>query len=99
MAYSYELTELVIKDIDETIEYITKKLCNKKAASDLMIELEKTIDNICEFPNSYPDCKYYFIKDELIRHAVINNYILVYKICDNRIIFVRFKYSKQAKLL
>jgi len=99
MAYSYDLTELVINDIDETLNYIINKLYNKKAARDLLEEIEKTIANICMFPNSYPDCKYYFIRDESVRHAVINNYILVYKICENKIVFIRFKHSKQDKLL
>ena len=31
MAYSYDLTELVINDIDETLNYIINKLYNKKA--------------------------------------------------------------------
>ena len=64
-----------------------------------MQEIEKTIGNICAFPSSYPDCKYFYIKDEKIRHAVINNYILVYKIEEKRIVFIRFRYSKQNKIL
>ena len=99
MIYSYELTDLVIKDIDDTLNYISNKLCNKKAAIDMMNNIEACINNICAFPLSYPNCNYYLIKDDSIRHAVIKNYILVFKIYDNKIIFLRFKYSKQNKLL
>ena len=93
MAYSYELTELVIKDIDDTLNYITTRLSNQKAAIDLMKEIEDVIANVCMFPYSYPDCRYYYIKDETVRHAIIKNYILFYKILDRKIIFIRFKYS------
>ena len=64
-----------------------------------MNNIEACINNICTFPLSYPNCKYYLINDDSIRHAVIKNYILVFKIYDNKIIFLRFKYSKQNTLL
>ena len=83
MIYSYEFTDLVIKDIDDTLNYISNKLCNKKAAIDLMNNIEACINNICEFPLSYPNCNYYLIKDDSIRHALIKNYILVFKIIQN----------------
>lgn len=51
------------------------------------------------FPMAYPNCRYYYNKDESIRHAVINNYILVFKIYETKIVFIRFKYSKQNKIL
>jgi len=99
MIYNYEFTELAINDIDETLNYITNNLCNKKAAINLMQDIEKCIQNICMFPMAYPNCRYYYIKDESIRHAVINNYILVFKIYETKIVFIRFKYSKQNKIL
>lgn len=99
MICNYEFTELAINDIDETLNYITNNLCNKKAAVDLMKAIEKSIYNICMFPKAYPDCKYYYINDENIRHAMINNYILVFKIYETKIVFLRFKYSKQNKVL
>lgn len=30
MSYNYEFTEVAINDIDETLNYITNTLCNKK---------------------------------------------------------------------
>ena len=65
MIYNYEFTELAINDIDETLNYITNILCNKKAAVDLMKDIEKSIYNICMFPLAYPDCKYYYINSIL----------------------------------
>ncbi len=99
MIYNYEFTELAINDIDGVLNYLTKKLCNKKAAIDLMQDIDKCIQNILMFPMAYPNCKCYFINDETIRHAIINNYILFYRIYESRIIFLRFKYSKQNIIL
>ena len=59
MAYNYEFTESAIKDLDETLNYIKNNLCNSKAAFDLLVEVQKTIENVCVFPFSYPNCKYY----------------------------------------
>ena len=36
MIYNYEFTELAINDIDETLNYITNNLCNKKADINLI---------------------------------------------------------------
>lgn len=74
---------------------------NKKAAMELLSCIEKTIQNICVFPFSYPDCTYYFIMDTTIRHTTIKNYILVYRINDETlsIEILRFKYSKQNEIL
>lgn len=44
MIYNYEFTELAINDIDETLNYITNNLCNKKAAVDSI--LDRIVHNI-----------------------------------------------------
>lgn len=95
MAYEYQITDVAQEEIDKAINYIINNLSNQKAASNLLNELEKKLINICEFPMSYPDCSYYYIQDKNIRHAIINNYVLVFKICDKKIIVLRFKHSKQ----
>ena len=89
MVYSYEFTDLAIKDINDAINYIEEKLANKKAAKDLFSLLEKTIEDICAFPKAYPNCKYYFIKDDSIRHVLIKNYVLVFKINETKIVFFK----------
>ena len=99
MAYNYEFTESAIKDLDETLNYIKNNLCNSKAAFDLLVEVQKTIENVCVFPFSYPNCKYYYVKDDTIRHAIVKNYVLFFKIYESKIMFLRFKYSKQNRML
>lgn len=99
--YSYQFTDLALADIESSLNYISFQLMNTNAAKELLAEIEKTIKNICLFPFSYPDCSHYFIKDITIRHATINNYILIYRINDktSSIEILRFKYSKQKEIL
>ena len=99
MVYNYEITEQAYEDIDHVLKYITVNLCNKKAAIDLMKNIEKSIEDVCHFPMSYPNCRYYYISDEKIRHICVDNYILFYKIKNDKIVFLRFAYSKRNKIL
>ncbi|MDE6241266.1 MAG: type II toxin-antitoxin system RelE/ParE family toxin [Anaeroplasmataceae bacterium] len=99
--YSFKFTDLAINDIETALNYISVNLMNRKSASELLSYIEKTIENICIFPYSYPDCSYYFIRDNTIRHTNIKNYILVYRINEetSSIELLRFKYSKQKEIL
>lgn len=94
--YNYKITLLAKQDILSAVEYITEQLSNTKAASDLLSKTEQTIKTICEFPYSFADCSYFLISDEHIRHAVIDNYILVYEIVESvkEIRVLRFRYAK-----
>ena len=94
--YNYKITLLAKQDILSVVEYITEQLSNTKAASDLLSKTEQTIKTICEFPYSFADCSYFLISDEHIRHAVIDNYILVYEIVESvkEIRVLRFRYAK-----
>ena len=94
--YNYKITLLAKQDILSVVEYITEQLSNAKAASDLLSKTEQTIKTICEFPYSFADCSYFLISDEHIRHAVIDNYILVYEIVESvkEIRVLRFRYAK-----
>lgn len=101
--YQYKFTELAEKDLESALEYISDQLCNAKAASELLSKTDKTIENICLFPYSYPDCTYYLIGDESIRHAIVDNYVLIYEVKDEekQINILRFRYTRMnlAKLV
>ncbi len=99
--YNYQFTDLALVDIENVLKYISDSLMNKIAAKNLIDLIEKTIENICLYPYSYPDCYYYFIDDITIRHAAIKHYILIYKINNDTssIEILRFKYFKQKELL
>ena len=93
--YTWKLTTLAKDDIDGALSYITENLSNKAAAERLFSALNKKINHICEFPEAYPRCEYYFISDMNYRHAVIGNYILFYRVCveKEQIEILRFIYS------
>lgn len=94
--YNYNFTPLAEEDVDSVLTYLSEKLLNGKAAVDLFAKIERTVENICEFPYSYADCSYFLITDENIRRAVIDNYVLVYEVVEEtkQINFLRFRYAK-----
>ena len=78
------------------MKYISTQLCNAKAAAELLSKMDKIIENICLFPYAYPDCTYFFIGDENIRHALVDNYVLIYevKVDEKQINILRFRYTR-----
>ena len=94
--YEYKFTELAEEDLQSALEYISKQLCNTKAAAELLSKTDRTIENICLFPYSYPDCTYYLVSDENIRHAIVDNYVLIYEIKKEKkqINILRFRYTR-----
>lgn len=94
--YNYKLTPFAEEDIDSVLKYISEQLSNGKAADDLLTKIETVIERICEFPYSFADCSCFLIKDENIRRAVIDNYVLVYEIIEEeeQINVLRFRYAK-----
>ena len=94
--YSYKLTPLAEQEVDATLGYISEKLCNGKAAVDLLDKIEYAIDTICEFPYAATDCRLFLVADEKIRHILVDNYILIYEIDENEknINILRFCYTR-----
>ncbi len=94
--YDYRITPIASQDIDSALAYITGQLCNPKAASDLFLEIERAIEEICTVPYGFPDCEIFLVSDEKIRHIPIDNYVLVYEVLDEskKINILRFRYAK-----
>lgn len=95
MAYRYKFTPLALTDIDEALDYIAGNLANPSAADNLYQKLTAEIEDICERPYSFPDCSYYLIDDENIRHTVIGSYALIFEVSkrEKLIKFLRFLYG------
>ena len=95
MAYRYKFTPLAVADIDEALSYIAGNLANPTAADHLYRSLNDEIEEICDRPYSFPDCSYYLIDDENIRHTVIGNYVLIFEVSrsEKLIKFLRFLYG------
>ena len=94
--FSYKLTPLALQDIDDTLAYISDKLVNAKAAADLLDALEHTLEQICAYPYAFPDCSLFLITDPSIRHAPVNNYLIVYEIDEEeqQINVLRFHFAR-----
>lgn len=95
MAYQYKLTPLAVSDINDTLDYIANKLMNPSAAEHLFHELRQEIIRISENPYSFPDCSYYLIDDDTIRHSVVGHYVLIFAVseADQTIHILRFLYG------
>lgn len=95
MGYRYKLTPLALSDIDDALNYIGQTLSNPSAADKLYRSLMKEIDSILDGPFRFPDCSYYLIDDENIRHTVIGNYVLIFEVDESDLIIkvLRFLYG------
>ncbi len=96
MAYRNQFTPLALSDMDDALTYIASRLSKPAAAARLYRAIEKEIDSICGSPFAYPNCSNDLIDDICIRHAVIGNYILVFRVCEDqqRIQILRFLYGR-----
>lgn len=94
--YSIIYTYTAKKSIKSTLSYISIKLFNPVAAAKLQSLINEAINKISKFPFAFPDCSIFFINDKNIRHIIINNYLLIYKINNikKEIYILKFSYSK-----
>ena len=96
MRYRYDLTPLAVSDIDDALDYISRKLLNQSAADNLYKSITREITRICDNPYSFPDCSYYLIDDATTRHCIIGNYVLFFEISEDKkaIRILRFLYGR-----
>lgn len=94
--YKLKITPLACRDIDRVLAYISGSLKNPGAAADLLEKIEEEIENIRQFPHSYPDCSYYFVPLENYRHAVVGSYALFFRVMEesHTVEVLRFLYTK-----
>ncbi len=95
MIYKYRFTGQAKNDLDEILSYISVELANSIAAVNFMIELEKSIEKICLFPEICPVIKNKFIYGTEIRKAIINNYLMYYTFNNDINTILRIVYQKR----
>lgn len=95
--YSYIISKIAKKDMRNTINYITNKLCNKDAAQVLFNNIKLKISDMCKNPMASSNCEIYDIYDDAIRHCNVENFVLIFKIEkeNKRIDILRFLHSKR----
>lgn len=75
---AFQFTDAAKEDLDNTLSYISKELCNPIAAKNLFEKIEKKIDMICDFPESCPVVENEFVVRKDIRKSIVDNYIIYY---------------------
>ena len=95
----YPVTYLPVAENDllEAFDYIANKLNSPNAARKLMLEFEKTVQRIAEFPYA---CELYRTNRPLhdeIRKAPVSNYVLYYAVFPDRVEIRRFIHSKRDR--
>lgn len=95
--YNLEVSDRAEQDLDNIISYIKDKLFAPKAAVDFADAVYDCYDHLEENPYIYSLCNDPNLQKEDYRRAIINNYILVFKIYEEtkKVIAHRFFYGGQ----
>ena len=98
--YKIIFTNDAISEMENSFEYISKELYAPNAANDLMLKIDKSIENLKYMPKMYNIIKKY---DELnleYRKVVVKQYCIIYTINedDKEVYIIHFYHSKQDYL-
>lgn len=96
MSYHIYITQAAERDLLSAADHIEYVLKNPKAADDLLLEAERQINSLSEFPERFRLSDDPVLHSWGIRFIIINNYLAFYIIdkAQNMIIVVRFLYQK-----
>lgn len=93
--YKLVVTDLAHQDLDSIVSYIAIQLANPIAASDLLDKVDECYGYLKKNPFIYSKCYNSQLGNEGYRKAVIQNYILVYKVDEitKTVSILRFFYG------
>ena len=97
MKYDVVISEEAHNDIDNVLGYIVNSLKNPTAAKNLLEKIENIYISLEDSPLMYSYCADSRLQKQGYRKAVINNYVLIYRIdkARNVVYIVRFFYGRQ----
>lgn len=95
--YSLVVTAQAENDLDDIVAYIVQKLSNPSAACELLDDIEACYQKLRRTPYMYGKCSDIRLQTEGYRRAVINNYVLVYKINESPQIVMIMRYFYGAR--
>ncbi len=78
MDYKYIFTAKAKEDLEGIFDYIVIELKNISAAENLMNEVQKGINVICEFPKIAPVVSNIHVRNLGVRKKFIKNFIMYY---------------------
>lgn len=91
--YKVEYLPLFLRDLDQITDYIKINLNNKKAALNLLNEIEKEIKSRAYNPEAYEK---YITKKNLVYYRIyVKKYTIFYTVKENTMILRRILYSKR----
>ena len=95
MSYKLIVTNPAQNDLSEIANYIASDLVSPQAALNFIDEVSNCYDNISLNPKMYPFCDNERLKNKEYRKAIINNYLMFYRIDENNkaIFIMRFVYG------
>lgn len=91
--YVLDIAPLAAIDLEEAFRYISEELQNPDAAFALINEIDKALDKVCLFPESFPLIQNKYVKDKTVRKLPVKNYIVFYKVHENTVQVVRVIYG------
>lgn len=96
--FGFRLTEKAQADLDGIISYIAVELSNPEAASEFMDQLQKTIREAQDFPDSGSQVNNEYLPNGNVRRKLVGNYILYYlpEDAEKEIIVLRVIYSRRS---
>ena len=97
MKYNVSISAYAHDDIDSALDYIINSLQNPIAAENLLDKIKDTYADIADNPLMFAYCNDSRLRDDGYRKAVINNYVLVFRVEEaaKNVYVVRFFYGGQ----
>lgn len=97
MNYKLVITKNAENDLDDILQYISNELAAPKAASNFLDNVVKCYENISLNPKLYAICDNNRLRAKEYRKAIINNYIMFYRVDENnkKIYVMRFIYGRR----
>ena len=80
MKYSLKISKDAQVELEKIADYISESLCNPLAALEFLDRVKKCYVSLSENPLIYQVCDNIKNGDKEYRKAVINNYLLIYRV-------------------
>ncbi len=98
-SYKILLTAAAEKDLAVIVEYMTHTLANPVAANSFIDEVEECFALLARTPFVYAKCNDPRLKIKGYRKAVINNYVLIYRVEEKTETFIYSGHSMVDKTI
>lgn len=95
MAYEVVFTETFESEYDSILGYHVHHLHAPRAASDLMLSVDRAIDLLTATPQINAISRKGALRNLALREQPVRNYMIVYRIEGNRVVFEHMYHQRQ----